>query len=299
MKKIITKLLVFLIYFIPHTILGQDMTAGFNFLKLGIGARACALGESFVSIADDGSAIYWNPAGLGNISRTEFLAMHSEWLLDTRLEYLSSVIPVKLGTIGGSGTLFLSGNIEGRDEYGQITQPYTNFDFAGTFAYGKNIATYLLIGAGSKLIYKRVGRYSGYGIGMDMGCLLRTPLGLNWGLVIQNLGPGIKIINEKTMLPLTLRLGVSYSKIFLHFKIMPTFDLQIDGEIKKNIGLEVTIQEVLALRIGYRTGLGQQCYTAGIGVNHIINKVALEIDYTYINLSSLHNGHRLSLKFRI
>jgi len=36
-------------------------------LGMGIGARAIGFGGAFVSIADDASAVYWNPAGLTDI----------------------------------------------------------------------------------------------------------------------------------------------------------------------------------------------------------------------------------------
>ena len=38
-------------------------TTSAQFLKLGVGARAIALGGSFVAEASDLSALYWNPAG--------------------------------------------------------------------------------------------------------------------------------------------------------------------------------------------------------------------------------------------
>lgn len=36
------------------------------FLRVAAGARPAGMGEAFVSIADDATATYWNPAGLGN-----------------------------------------------------------------------------------------------------------------------------------------------------------------------------------------------------------------------------------------
>jgi hypothetical protein len=42
-------------------------------LGMGIGARAIGLGGAFVSIADDASATYWNPAGLTNMRGNQFL----------------------------------------------------------------------------------------------------------------------------------------------------------------------------------------------------------------------------------
>lgn len=48
-----------------------------SFLELGIGARAMGMGGAFVSIADDGSAFYWNPAGVSLLIRPELFGMYS------------------------------------------------------------------------------------------------------------------------------------------------------------------------------------------------------------------------------
>jgi long-subunit fatty acid transport protein len=39
--------------------------------ELGVGARAMALGGAYVGVADDYSAMYWNPSGLGQVRRME------------------------------------------------------------------------------------------------------------------------------------------------------------------------------------------------------------------------------------
>ncbi len=41
-------------------------------LGMGIGARAISMGGAFVSVADDPSAVFWNPAGLTELSGTQF-----------------------------------------------------------------------------------------------------------------------------------------------------------------------------------------------------------------------------------
>ena len=53
---------------------GRD---GWNALKIGVGARAPAMGDTFVAVADDVNSIYWNPSALGRLSRPQFSAMHS------------------------------------------------------------------------------------------------------------------------------------------------------------------------------------------------------------------------------
>src|SRR2546426_7784947 len=84
--------------------LGQQRagTSSGTFLRIGVGARAIGLGESFVAVANDPSAIYWNPAGLASLQRQELLLSHVEWPADIRYEHAAWVLPVqRLGRFVG------------------------------------------------------------------------------------------------------------------------------------------------------------------------------------------------------
>ncbi len=49
-----------------------------DFLTNGVGARALGLGGAYVSIADDATATYWNPAGIAKLSHNyQFCFMHA------------------------------------------------------------------------------------------------------------------------------------------------------------------------------------------------------------------------------
>ena len=50
---------------------GKVGTTGFQFLKIGPSARAVAMGESFIALANDASAMYYNPAGLTQLTDRE------------------------------------------------------------------------------------------------------------------------------------------------------------------------------------------------------------------------------------
>ena len=47
-----------------HELNGSD-------LGLGVGARAMSMGGAFSALADDASALYWNPAGMTNMKNGE------------------------------------------------------------------------------------------------------------------------------------------------------------------------------------------------------------------------------------
>jgi hypothetical protein len=286
------------IILMPCFVLAQDIAPGLYFLKLGVGARACAMGEAFTAVANDASAVNWNPAGIGDCD-LQFMAMHTEWLLDTRFEYLSGAIPLNFGTIGFYGIYLTSGDIEGRDEYGTPTDSYNNSDIALGIGYGRKFGMGFLFGFGMKFIQEKIEQNSGTGFGLDAGCVYKMPIGLNLGVAVQNLGTAIRLIEEDTKLPMTFRVGVSYTREIGQFgRIMPAFDLVIDNGVKENLGLEFVILNKFALRGGYRIGLNQGCLTAGTGISHSLGKMNLQIDYAYTGLSDLGMGHRISLGFR-
>jgi hypothetical protein len=61
----------------PHDACAESAFAG-EFLTLGVGARALAMGGGYGALSDDATALYWNPAGLGQVARrTEATFMHS------------------------------------------------------------------------------------------------------------------------------------------------------------------------------------------------------------------------------
>jgi len=72
-----------------------------EFLNIGVGARAQAMGNAFVASVDDVTAGFWNPAGLAGIDMKKGIqvgAMHAEWFGGVgKYDYLGAVIPFKDG----------------------------------------------------------------------------------------------------------------------------------------------------------------------------------------------------------
>src|SRR6267378_7062923 len=75
-------------------------TSSATFLRIGVGARAVGMGETFVAVANDPSAIYWNPAGLGSLLRRELAISHVQWPADVHYDHLTLLLPSR--RLGGS-----------------------------------------------------------------------------------------------------------------------------------------------------------------------------------------------------
>lgn len=78
-------LAVALVFLLAQSTLAQpEVTVGNDF---GVGARAMGMGGAFISVADDSTALYWNPAGLSRIKRIEFFGGLSHEKLETATKY--------------------------------------------------------------------------------------------------------------------------------------------------------------------------------------------------------------------
>jgi hypothetical protein len=69
-----------------HELNGSD-------LGMGVGARSIAMSGAFTALADDASALYWNPAGITQLERTEAMMMMD--VNPTRYSYKALVLRPK------------------------------------------------------------------------------------------------------------------------------------------------------------------------------------------------------------
>ena len=58
-------------------------TTAANFLEIGTSSSAVAMGEAYVSLADDAISAYWNPAGLAGINGLELGVSTQDWVVGT------------------------------------------------------------------------------------------------------------------------------------------------------------------------------------------------------------------------
>ncbi|MDE0465496.1 MAG: PorV/PorQ family protein [Candidatus Poribacteria bacterium] len=74
-----------------------------DFLTLGVGARALGMGGAGTALSDNAYAPYWNPAGLGQLTRYEVSFMHSTLNKADAYDFVGYVHPLKKrGAIGVS-----------------------------------------------------------------------------------------------------------------------------------------------------------------------------------------------------
>ncbi|MGE9312037.1 PorV/PorQ family protein [Niabella sp. CJ426] len=157
-----------------------------EFLNIGAGARGLAMGSAQAASVADGTAGYWNPAGLVNVQgRTEVNLMHSEYFAGIgKYDFANVAIPTtnEKRVLGLSAmrfavddipnTLFLV-NPDGSLNYNNI-QTFSSADYAFLLSYGQNLKktenSMVNFGANAKVIYRNVGKFAqAWGFGLDAG----------------------------------------------------------------------------------------------------------------------------------
>ena len=300
MKKI---LLVSLFTFTVFAINIFSENTGADFLKIGIGARPVGLGSAFTAIANDVTAINWNPGGLSQLTQRQISAMHSQWIVDSNLDYIGFASPLKSGVFGGSVIVLSQGEMEGRDANRQQIASFGASDMAVTFSFSKNLILSnkrsIGLGANLKIIQQKIEAEQATGVAVDLGVLYHfNAMPFTAGLSIQSLGPQMKFINEGYNLPLSVSAGLGYNIGGI------TVGLDLKQQVYENktivsIGTEFLPINSLALRAGYLASnnslINSATETSGLGAGFGVKLFGTQTDYSFVPYGVLGDTHRISM----
>ena len=214
----------------------QTGGAAVVFLMIEPDSRSAGLGNAGVALADNASAIFWNPAGLAFQRGAELSLTHSNWLPEFNAglfyEYLVGKYHVDgLGTFGAHITYLNLGEHDYRDGANESLGTFKSYDLAVGASYGFNVTENLAIGTGLRLIYSNLAggvavegqeAKAGVSAGFDLGALYKTPsfsLGgtqarANFGFNLANMGPTIQYADDAQADPIPTNLRFGYSLTF-------------------------------------------------------------------------------------
>ena len=225
----------------------QVASTAVPFLLISPNSRSSAMGESGVALADDASATFWNPAGLGFLKGQEVSLTHSNWLpqfqqADLFYEYgnYRLHIPKIAGTVAASLTYLNLGKFERRSSNNDYLGEFSSYEFAIAASYGSALTKDLAVGIGLRYIHsalsptgteQEVGSGKASTVAGDLGVLYRptrflipftrVDLGnrIGFGANLSNVGPSISYIDEAQAdpIPTNLRVGAAFDLVRSEF----------------------------------------------------------------------------------
>jgi hypothetical protein len=182
---VLTLRLLLLAFLAPVLLFAQTTAPKYSneFMNIGAGAAALGMSNTAVSMVDDVTAGYWNPAGLNRLkSKYEGALMHSEYFagiakydygaIALRLDTSSSlaVSLVRFGVDNIPDTRFLY-DANGTINYGNV-RSFAVADYGTLISYARKnvLLRNLNLGANFKIIRRQVGQFaSAWGFGLDFG----------------------------------------------------------------------------------------------------------------------------------
>ena len=309
-------------------------TTAAQFLKIEVGAKSIGMGGAFVSLANDASALYWNPAGIAKLQNSDVMFSHTYWLAGTNHNFAGVILKLSdQQSIGFSYTSLTVGDMPVRTEmFPDGTGEYFNAaDFSIGLSYGLNLTDIFSIGFTGKYIGERIWHMSASAMAFDVGILYNTPVrGLNLGMSISNVGSKIQydgrdnFINysfdptqhgnssnifasiqmDSWSLPMIFRVGLSMKFID---NDVNKFTMSVDANYPNdyneylNLGCEYGFMQRFFIRVGYKSLFkinSEEGLTAGIGfVYYITDENLLRFDYAYADFGRLNAVHRITASF--
>jgi hypothetical protein len=303
---------------------------GVKMLDVGMGARACGMGEAFTVLGQDASALFYNPAGVGEIEGNfDLYAGQTQWIAD--ISYINVAGVYNAGVWGKFGFSlitpdygeFYATRVDAAAEEGfvEIEGGIDVSAFCAGIAYAREFTDKFTVGFQAKWVTQHLGESfftavteeeDTVEVGRDNN--LATPcfdFGLlfypgfksfAFGMSVRNFSPAVTYERIAFELPLTFALGVGMNILDL-FGDYPDYSCNIaadmihprDWDEQYHVGAELSYKDMIFLRGGYKFNYFAEGLNAGVGIN--VGGVKIDYSYSEFDLPGVDMINRLSAGF--
>ena len=290
--------------------------------SLGVGGRGLALGGATIAGPFDGTAGYWNPAGMAQLNGRYISAMHAETFgsllnhdfaayVDARPRENSLIksFGFYLYYLGGGGIKITQLNQFDRPE---VVREESHGDYLLTGSIAGNLSSKIDFGITAKIIYRDLGTESGKGLTMDAGLLYTHNKSIQLGMMVTDITTGFirysgdsfdSGSNSESIYP-TVKPGLMLAHQYKDFigRYYMSSDIKFENikyaaqywsgplSVDTHFGWELGYKDVVFGRAGFDVGR----LTAGGGVN--LNKVT--VDFAFLHHDDLDETYRISAGYQ-
>ena len=323
------------ILFMISTLYAVDKTGttAAKFLSIGVGSKAVGMGGAYTSIADDATAMYWNPAGISFYNTREVYFNHSNWIADIAFDYFGITIPVnRKYSLGFNITSVTMDEMEvtryGNENTGET---FSASDYAFGSILSLNLTDRFSVGFNGKYIQQTIANSHAKGFAIDIGTLFTTPFGFRLGTSISNFGQKLKMTGPDLLLgadvdenidgnnesvtsilstdyfelPLVLRIGISNEiKIGNKNQIVCSVDAISPNDNANYINAGVCLNifdDLISFFVGYNSifltdSEKELAFGMSLEIPKVLNN-SLLVYYSYEAMKFLGNNQQIGLSF--
>ena len=287
---------------------GDEGTSGGQFLRIGVGAKASALGETG-AVVSGVQSFFYNPAGLNDVRNIETSFSQVQWVRDVNYSNLAFAKKAGAGVYGAAVSYLSMPPIQEYNNLGvRLPDTYSASDMAVALGYARMLTSRLGLGLTAKYISSKLESETASAAAADAGLKYEIlPEALSAGFAVQNLGTPLKYVSKSEALPLNVKIGGEYALKFEEGtgednKILFFSDLNHmrDAGFYANFGVDLLVkyseEASFSVRCGYKTNVSDKGagFSAGFGAD--MKKYV--IDYSYSPMGDLGKAQRLSFTLR-
>jgi len=326
-KLLVPLIIMILLITIPASAGGVKKIAqtGMKWLSIPVGSRASALGSAYTALANDVSAIFWNPAGLAFAEGRHILLSQNKWIADITINAGALVYNAEdWGVFGASFATVDWGVIHGTQRAATSAGFIETGDVAPTdwtigISYSRRISNQFAFGGHIKYVHEKLGEtlegtfadpetYTAEMslIAFDFGTLYYTGFkDLRFGMSLQNFSQEKSYRTESFPLPLTFKFGIAMNVLNLwmapqdhHFTVAIDAIHPRDYSERLHLGCEYSFKNLLFLRGGYKANYDEENLTFGAGFLFNISGMGVGFDYGYLQFENFDAVHSFSFDFK-
>lgn len=277
-----------------------------QFLKIGPSARAIGMGGAYTAVSNDASSIYWNPAGMVEMTRTQVTLNNVVWPADIQLYFAGAIFstPYLPGTFGLSArALTMDPQVERTIYMPEGTnRTFDAGDMSFGISYGMYFTDRFSAGITTNFIHMGLADKSVETLSFDFGLLYRIGIqGMRLGMLVQSLGSEVNFDDRSSKLPTMFKVGLAvdaYRSGAHTLLASGEFEHPVDNKERMNVGMEYTFNQFFSLRGGYNIGYDAEGLAAGLGFRIDTSQTSdISFDYAWEDLQELGSTHRFSLNF--
>lgn len=289
-----------------------------DFLKIGVGARPNAMGESFAAVDNDAYALFYNPAGITQFDKTELAVAHSTWFVGLQHDFIGGVYHLDgQNSLGISIVSLQSDDMPVTTEFQPYgTGAYFKYgDLALAATYARRMTDNFSFGVSVKYIDETLAQLSMRGVLIDLGTYYWTGLGTTrFAVSVSNFGGQLTPSGSVTLVdgttvsdfqgfspPTIFRIGFAfepYQDKTNKLTAVVQLNHPADNSENLSLGAEYSFDSAFFLRAGYKINVDEQSYSLGAGVNVDARFALVCFDYAFTPYERLGNVHRFSLDLR-
>lgn len=310
-------------------------TTAAPFLGISPGARAQAMGSAFTGVADDVTAMYYNPAGISRLGQTETSFIRQNWIADMNYYWFGYAWnATRNSSLGVSMTMLDMGEMP----VTTIVEPlgtgenFLSYSLAMGVAYAVNFTDRFSIGFQGKYVEETIWHEHARSVAMDIGTLFRTPFrDMKIGMSILNVGGDMSMTGQDLLVPVDMddsqtgdnsyipsELHTASWPLPLQFRVGLAQDIRldrvnritwavdalhpIDNEESINVGLEYAFSESFFVRGGQHNLFlphWEGGTTLGGGIRVALPAgIQMQVDYVWEDMGMrLADAHKFAVLF--